>query len=67
MKTEEKIIRKMQILSNEYDKEEKHWRKDPSRNEWYPSFERYMLQIRKDLKVLSWVTGIKFDKFIKTK
>lgn len=66
MKSEEIIIRKMQILSNDYDKEERLWRKDPNRNEIYPSFEKYMIRIRDDLKILSWVTGIKFDKFIKS-
>lgn len=67
MKTEVKIIRKMQILSKEYDTEEKCWRKDPNRNDWYSSFEKNMLRISNDLKVLSWVTGIKSDKFITTK
>jgi hypothetical protein len=70
MKTKEQIERKMKALSNEYNKEDRaHFaliKKDAQQafKEHDESWVRYMTGIRDELRVLQWVSGIKFDKFI---
>ena len=68
MKTSEQILNKMKRLSAYIDMECEVFNaiENHTQEELF-EYERYMLPIIKELKVLQWVSGVRFNKFIKNR